>query len=104
MSAREDFLRESEYVEQAFDAIEGVAHASNKQRLIRKGQELKRIVEDAVRDDRTSRRDLITIQNQTAVGMGLSDLADQQSGGVDTLLYQRKMILQEVYDYLDAVL
>lgn len=100
-TSRNEFLSESEYVDQVAKAVSFIRSTSDEQALRRKGQELNRIIQSALAA-RTASRDLITMEQLLAQGVALSDIADQRNGGRDWLLQQRKAILQNAYEHLDA--
>lgn len=101
-SSRNAFFKESEYVGQVSESVHLISNISDAQRLHKAGQELKAIIRKALDDD-TVRRDLITMEELCAQGMALCSFADERSGG-DRLITQRKLILQEAYDDIEAAL
>lgn len=99
-NSREAFLTESKYVGQVSSIVSIIINTTDKQTLHLKGQELNRVIQNALAAHISS-RDLITIEQQLANGAALSDWADQNYGEPDMLLNDRKFILQNAFEYLD---
>ena len=92
---------ESKYVGQASNVITFIRSTTDKQALYSKGQELNRIIQNALAAHISS-RDLITIEQLLTQSVALSEMMDQRDGGYDMLLQERKLILQGAYERLDA--
>lgn len=98
---RKAFFTESEYVGRIFELTVRIGSTENKKELDKAGRELNRAIKMAIADQ-TSDRDLITIEQNLAQRMYISQLYDERNGGEDALLQQRLFILQNAYDFLES--
>lgn len=99
--SKSGYAAESRHVGVVSDLVTRIRSTMDRSEIEKIGQELNRVISQAVSDG-TPRRDLITIEQLLTQSMYISDWGDQQSGGKDTLLQLRISILKDAFEYLDS--